>query len=133
MGRPFHQLIHAARRNGNRKGQYPGSEGVNSDQVVDWLAAAVDRTSRSRVRRQAKVLLEFMADGLWRVSSGLKSGGIGDRWRGPDPSVHATVTFGRGRSYHLKLDASRHLWRITGPGIPAIHPWAAPGTEEPLE
>jgi len=127
MGLPMHELLHRARRNGNRKGQYAGSVGINSDRVVDKLEDHVRPGRRSRIRRQVRALLELLAESSWSVSSGMKSGGLGGGGRPPDENLHITLSVQGKGGYHLQLDRREHVWRITGKGIPEIDPWEPPG------
>lgn len=118
-----HEAVHRARVNGRHSGHVPGATPINSDQVVDLLVAAAEPGRHFAVRRNANALLEDMARAPWRVSAGIHEGGRGDDW-----TRHVTVSFGPGRSFHLRLDRRNHLFQVSGPGLVDFAPWASPGS-----
>jgi hypothetical protein len=124
-----HQRVFWARYYGDARGQYVPDGGARSnvDEVVDLLAGAADGSGHQAVGRAANRIIGLMAEAPWRVTAGRHRGGIGGNARAADANLHITVQV-RGRGYHLQLNASGHLWRITGDdGMELVVPWASPG------
>lgn len=130
---PHHQTIFNARKNGSGSRQYVDGKAVNVDGILNLLVNGSQPTRHPAIRRASSSLIEKMAEASWRISAGPHKGGReGDR--GADSTNHITVSFGPGRSYHLRLDRKGHLFQITGPGIPSeTQPWQAPGSHPPRE
>lgn len=119
-----HQEVHAARRNGSSNNQFVAGRSINVDLVLDLLVGGAAVHRHPSIRRASNALIADMARGRWRVAAGPHRGG-----RGGDQTDHVTVTFGPGRSFHLRLDRRGHLFQITDPsGRSAVDPWAAPGS-----
>lgn len=126
----FAQVVHEARLNGTSAGQFAIRRGekvvtANAKEVVSLLEETAAPGRHIGARRDAKSLLEMMAEHKWRVSAG------------PHPSAsdathHITVEIeGIKQQFHLRLDAQGHLFQITHPrgtGLNGIKPWASPGS-----
>lgn len=123
-----HQTIFQARVNGSSSGQFVNGLAINVHRIIQLLEESSAPSRHASIRRASNALLEAMAQGPWRVSAGPHKGGrAGDP--NPDLTRHITVSFGPGRSYHLRLDQRGHLFQITDPGGGCdVPPWRAPGT-----
>lgn len=116
-----HQIIHAARANGSVYGLWFGATRPSVDGVVDLLVEGRQPNRHPAIRINSNKLLAMMAQKKWLLTAGAhQSPG--------DQTTHYTVSIGD-HKYHLRLDARGHLFDISGPGLPDLAPWAAPGTD----
>jgi hypothetical protein len=126
----FAQVVHEARLNGSSAGQFAIRRGekvvtANVKEVVSLLEETAAPSRHIGARRDAKSLLEMMAEHKWKVTAG------------PHPSAsdathHITIEIeGVKQQFHLRLDAQGHLFQISHPrgtGLNGIKPWASPGS-----
>ena len=124
---PTPTTIQAARRNGSVSPACFGDIRLNVNSVVDLLVGGADQNRHVAIRRNANCLLDMLAVAPWQITAGPHAGGLGGGARPPDQTNHMTLRV-RGAGYHLRQDARGHLFQITGPGLPMLTPWAAPGT-----
>ncbi|HVA48805.1 MAG TPA: hypothetical protein VNH11_20735 [Pirellulales bacterium] len=115
------KIIQAARRNGSLYGNCFGDRRPSVDGVVDLLVEGSRFHRHVAVRVNSNKLLAMMADEEWVVQAGSHTSE-------KDQTNHYTIRIGN-HGYHLRHDARGHLFEISGAGLPAVAPWAAPGTD----
>lgn len=116
-----------AHRNGRSAGQYFNDRPLSVKEVVKMLM----RSSRGRhtvLQLKAKAVLQRLARSPWRIAAAWHRGGTGGRQGRPDQTLHLTISAGGRRTYHLRANKRRHLFDITGPGLPAGKTYQSPGT-----
>ena len=126
MSRTISDLSYRARQKGQSSGQYAPDGTMNVRQVVELIAASCAGSRHPGIKRDARALLEQMADNRWQITAGPHSGGFGGGGRNPDETNHVTLRVNH-RSYHLRMDGRGHLFQITGGNAPSVAPWLAPG------
>lgn len=82
------------------------------------------------VKNDSKTLLMKMAEKEWTIRRGPHPTDEKHQGERKDETLHITVTV-KGVSYHLKLNAEKHIYHITdkdGKNVCGIMPWVAHGS-----